>query len=67
MTTYEELMHSTVYGPVIVRADSRHSIFHMPVEERAGPSMRMPHGRAPLRTEDIETLRLWVEQSALDN
>jgi hypothetical protein len=39
----------------------------MLVEGRAGPSMRMPHGRAPLRTEGIEILRLWVEQGALDN
>lgn len=67
MTTYDELMHGTVYGPVIVRGDSRHSIVNMLVEGRAGPSMRMPHGRAPLRTEDIEILRLWVEQGALNN
>ena len=67
MTTYDELMHGTIYGPVIVRGDSQHSIFNMLVEGRASPSMRMLHGRAPLRTEGIEILRLWVEQGALDN
>ena len=67
LATYDDLMHGTIYGPVIVRGDSQHSILNMLVEERAGPSMRMPHGRAPLNTGEIEILRLWVEQGALNN
>ena len=67
MASYETLMKGTVYGPVIVPGDSRHSILNMLVEGRADASMRMPHGRKPLGTEDIEILRLWVEQGALNN
>jgi len=67
MATYEELMQGTVYGPVIVPGDSRHSIFNMLVEGRADPSMRMPHGREPLDSKEIEILRLWVEHGALNN
>lgn len=67
MTTYHELMKGTYYGTVIVAGDSRHSILNMLVEGRAGPSMRMPHGRTALGNEEIETLRLWVEQGALNN
>jgi hypothetical protein len=67
MATYEDLMHGTIYGPVIVSGNSRHSILNMLVEGRAGPSMRMPHGRKPLDTDEIEILRLWVDQGALNN
>ena len=67
LATYEDLMHGTIYGSVIVSGDSQHSIFNMLVEGRAGPSMRMPHGRTPLNTGEIEILRLWVEQGALNN
>jgi Planctomycete cytochrome C len=67
MVTYEDLMNGTIYGPVIVRGDSRHSILNMLVEGRADPSLRMPHGRKPLGTEEIEILRLWVDQGAANN
>jgi hypothetical protein len=67
MATYEDLMRGTIYGPVVVRGDSRHSILNMLVEGRADPSMRMPHERKPLGAEDIEILRLWVDQGALNN
>ena len=67
MATYQKLMKGTIYGPVIVPGDSRHSILNMLVEGRADPSMRMPHGRKPLGAEDIEILRLWVDQGAVNN
>ena len=67
MVSYEALMQGTVYGPVIVAGDSRHSILNMLVEGRADPSMRMPHGRKALDREEIEILRLWVEHGALNN
>ena len=67
MATYEDLMRGTIYGPVVVRGDSQHSIFNMLVEGRADPSMRMPHERKPLSTKEIEILRLWVDQGAPDN
>jgi len=67
MTSYEALMQGTWYGPVIVPGDSRHSILNMLVEGRADPSMRMPHGRAPLAQEQIDILRLWVDQGARNN
>jgi hypothetical protein len=64
MGSYESIMEGTVYGPVIVPGDSRHSILNMLVEGRADISMRTPH---PLTVEDIETLRLWVDQGAINN
>ncbi len=65
MATYADLMRGTIYGPVIVPGDSRHSILNMLVEGRADPSTLMPHGRQPLSSEEVEVLRLWVEHGAL--
>jgi len=68
MESWETLRQGTVYGPVIVPGDSRRSIFNMLVEGRAGRSLRMPHKEdQPLPDEEIETLRLWVEQGAKEN
>jgi Planctomycete cytochrome C len=67
LVTYDDLMHGTIYGPVIVRGDSRHSILNMLVEGRADPSMRMPQGHKPRDAEQIEILRLWVKQGAVNN
>lgn len=64
MDSYESIMEGTVYGPVVVPGDSRHSILNMLVEGRIDESMRTPH---PLTEEDIETLRLWVDQGAINN
>ena len=67
MATYGDLMRGTIYEPVIVPGDSRHSILNMLVEGRADPSMSMPHGRKPLKAEEIKILRVWVEQGARNN
>ena len=62
--SYESIMEGTAYGPVIIPGDSRHSILNMLVEGRLGASMRTPH---PLAAEEIEKLRLWVDQGAINN
>jgi hypothetical protein len=68
MESYRSLMQGTRYGPVIIPGDSRKSIFNMLVEGRADASLRMPHQReAPLTAQEIEILRLWVDQGARDN
>ena len=67
MATYGDLMRGTIYEPVIVPGNSRHSILNMLVEGRADPSMSMPHGRKPLKAEEIKILRVWVEQGARNN
>ena len=64
MESYESLMEGTIYGPVIVPGDSRHSILNMLVEERVDSSIRTPH---PLTPKEIKTLRLWVDQGAKNN
>jgi hypothetical protein len=68
LETYETLMKGTLYGPVILPGDSRHSILNMLVEGRADASVRMPHHRKhPLADRKIGMLRRWVDQGATDN
>lgn len=68
MESYETLMQGTIYGPVIVPGDSRHSILSMLVEGRADASMRMPHMREiPLSAHEIDVLRQWIDQGARNN
>lgn len=68
MGSYESLMQGTAYGQVIVAGDSRRSMLNMLVEGRAGKHQRMPHYEdSALGREQVETLRNWVNQGALDN
>jgi len=67
MDSYESLMQGTAYGQVIIAGDSRRSMLNMLVEGRAGKDQRMPHNDEALDPEQIETLRNWVNQGALDN
>ena len=66
--SYESLMQGTAYGQVIVAGDSRRSMLNMLVEGRAGRLQRMPHNdEQGLTGEQIETLRAWVNQGAVNN
>ncbi len=68
MDSYESLMQGTAYGQVIIAGDSRRSMLNMLVEGRAGKAQRMPHNEDDaLDPEQIEILRKWVNQGALDN
>jgi uncharacterized membrane protein len=68
MDSYESLMNGTDYGPVIIAGDSRRSILNMLVEGRAGNMQRMPHDENEgLSHEEIEILKEWVNQGALNN
>ena len=68
MVSYDALIQGTAYGPVIYAGDSRRSILNMLVEGRAGKMQRMPHNEEEaLSDAQIETLKDWVNQGALDN
>lgn len=68
MQSYDTLMKGTMFGTVIIPGDSKRSVINKLVEGRAGEMMRMPHADAnKLTTEEIEYLKLWVNQGALNN
>lgn len=68
MSNYQELMHGSVYGPVIIPGDSQRSVLNMLVEGRAGNVRQNLHENDNDLTEDeIEKFKYWVEQGAREN
>jgi mono/diheme cytochrome c family protein len=67
LTSYQGLMKGTKYGPIVNPGDPLTSNLMVLVEGRAHAKVRMPHGQRPLLKQQIEILRLWVRQGALDN
>lgn len=66
--SYESLMKGTQFGPVVLPGDALTSVLVMLIEGRADPSLKMPHGGASTPTsEEILTIRRWVEQGAKNN
>jgi hypothetical protein len=68
METYEGLMRGTNGGPMIVAGDAEGSNMLVLMEGRADPSISMPHGyREPASTQNLQTIRLWIDQGAKNN
>lgn len=68
MSTYDGLIKGANFGPMIIAGDAEGSNMIVLMEGRADPSISMPHGQQdPIAKADIETIRLWVEQGALNN
>ena len=68
METYDGLMKGTNFGPMIIAGDSQGSNMLVLMEGRADPSISMPHGQQdPVSKQDIQTIRLWIDQGAQNN
>lgn len=67
LDSYEALMKGTKFGPIVIPGDALSSALTMLIEGRADPSIKMPHGKAPLPAQDQKTIRAWVEQGAPNN
>lgn len=68
MDSYDSLIQGTIYGPIVVAGDSRRSILNKLVEGRAGSNQSNLHGdKEGISSEEIELLKIWVDQGALNN
>jgi len=66
--SYENIIHGTIYGPVVIAGDSKRSILNKLAEGRAGNLQRLLHEEEKdLTAEEVEILRQWVDQGALNN
>jgi Planctomycete cytochrome C len=65
--SYASIMKGTKFGPVIVPGAAESSTLYILVAGKANPKINMPHGREPLSATEIDTIRLWIDQGALDN
>ena len=68
LDSYESVMAGTVYGSIVVQGDSRRSILNMFAEGRTGDLRGMLKGNGKkLTSAEVEMLKYWVEQGALNN
>lgn len=63
--SYESLMKGTRLGPVIVAGSAESSSLYRMVAGKTDPAIHMPHGKDPLSDEQIEMLRIWIDQGAV--
>ena len=69
MGSYHSLMKGTFYGPVVIAGDSRRSILNKLLEGRAGSLQKILHdnGNEGITQVEVETIKVWVDEGALDN
>ncbi len=67
LTTYDDLMKGTRYGPVIVPEHPLSSSFYRLVAGKVDKSIRMPHGKEGLAPQDIVAVERWILQGAKNN
>ena len=74
--SYESLMQGTKFGAVIEPGKSVSSTLYRLINHKADPKIQMPphHEVAlaekklePLTTEEIETIKIWIDQGAKNN
>jgi hypothetical protein len=65
--SYASLMKGTKLGPVIVPGSAESSTLYILVAGKADPKINMPHGKESLSAKEIDTIRLWIDQGAMDN
>ena len=73
---YNSLMKGTTLGAVIVAGDSASSTLYRLIDHKADPKIQMPphhddslaEGRMnPLTPDQIETIKIWIDQGAKNN
>lgn len=67
LRSYAGLMKGTRHGPIVTPGNPLTSNLLVLVDGRADRSIRMPHNRRPLLSQQRDILRDWVRQGARDN
>ena len=76
LDSYDAVMKGTKFGAVIVPGSSDSSSLYLVIAHKTSPEIHMPphthdalaEGRGiSLTDEQIETIRLWIDQGALNN
>ncbi|MCS7313425.1 MAG: hypothetical protein NZ742_11035 [Acidobacteria bacterium] len=63
--SYQGLMQGSINGPVVIPGNAQDSRLVKRIEGRETP--RMPPNRDPLCQFQIDTIRRWIDQGALNN
>jgi hypothetical protein len=65
--SYASLMKGSQYGPVIEPGHARTSSLYILLTAGDHLTVSMPHDREPLSADEIETLRVWIDNGAVEN
>ena len=65
--SYESLMKGSRFGPVVDPGSAKTSSLYNMVSGKGDLAVTMPHGKDPISTEEIETIRVWIENGATEN
>jgi hypothetical protein len=63
--SYEDVMKGTQLGPVVVPGSAESSTLYRLVSGKAHPSIKMPHGKRPLSKADIDAIKQWIDEGAV--
>lgn len=76
ITSYDEVMKGTQFGPVVVPGDSLSSTLYRVISHQTDPKIQMPphhkvslaEGRTePLQHDEILVIKNWIDQGAKNN
>ena len=67
MESYETLMKGSRFGRVIEPGSATTSSLYIIISGKARLTVSMPHGTEPMSDEEIETIRVWIEEGAIEN
>jgi hypothetical protein len=67
MDSYASLMQGSRFGPVIDPGSAMTSSLYILVSGKDRLTITMPHGKDPLSDEEIETIRVWIQNGAIEN
>jgi hypothetical protein len=65
--SYASLMKGSRLGSVIDPGSAKTSSLYNMVSGKGNLAITMPHGKDPISDEDIETIRVWIENGAVEN
>lgn len=76
LNSYNDLMQGTRFGQVVVPGSPESSALYLTVAQKTAPEIHMPPHHddrlakgqgVPLRDDQVETIRRWIEQGAKNN
>ncbi len=64
--SYASLMKGSQFGPVIDPGSARTSSLYILITGKDNLTVNMPHGGAPLSVAEIDTIRSWIDNGAVE-
>lgn len=65
--SYESLMKGSRFGPVIAPGSAKTSTLYNIISGKDNLAITMPHDKEKISTEDLQTIRVWIENGAAEN